>query len=106
MRIAVDQRRIVLSRSTAFVRQVALHALVIESEAAEEQLLHVNQKFDIIYQAVPFSLCLRCNGKLSAVRKKWCRINCGKTHPYIMIYSGSAAIAAGSIGKGLTITES
>ena len=67
--IAMDQTRILLSKSVAFARHPGLPLLTITSSHSLEQLQQVMEHFHLKNDMQPFTRCLVCNGPLQPVSK-------------------------------------
>ncbi|MUL81549.1 MULTISPECIES: Mut7-C RNAse domain-containing protein [unclassified Mycolicibacterium] len=66
-----DQQRILLTRDRCLLKRRAItHGLFVHSEQPEEQTLEVIRRLDLRRRVAPFTRCVRCNGRLSAVTKE------------------------------------
>jgi uncharacterized protein with PIN domain len=69
-RIAVEHRRIVLTRDRGLLkRRDITHGCYVRALHREQQLREVFERLDLVGSARPFTRCLRCNGLLHAVDK-------------------------------------
>jgi uncharacterized protein len=71
VRIATEQQRALLTRD----RRLLMHAAVADgycprSHVADEQLVEVIRRFELLPATQPYSRCLRCNGTLQGVDKE------------------------------------
>ena len=69
--VAINQERALLTRD----RRLLMHAVIRDgycprSHVADDQLVEVMRRFDLLPAMRPFSRCLRCNGLLERVAKE------------------------------------
>ncbi len=71
VRLAIEERRIVLSRDRELLkcRDIA-RGCYVHALKAEAQLREVAQRFALAAKAKPFTLCLRCNVPLEPIEKE------------------------------------
>lgn len=69
--IAVDERRIILTRDRQLLKRSAVtHGYWVRSIQPLEQAREVVRRFDLCSQVQPFRRCLSCNGLLAPVDKE------------------------------------
>jgi uncharacterized protein with PIN domain len=69
--IAVEERRIVLTRDRGILKTKAVtHGYWVRSSKPEEQLREVLGRFDLASEVKPFVRCMVCNGGLESVEKE------------------------------------
>lgn len=70
-RAANIERRVLLTRDRGLLkRSEVTHGYYIRACQPYEQLTEVMRRFNLTRLAVPFKLCIRCNGKLDGVPKE------------------------------------
>jgi hypothetical protein len=70
VRLAVDQRRIILTRDRGILKHSAVtHGYWMRNTDPHEQLKEVVRAFDLTPRIRPFSRCMECNGILHSVKK-------------------------------------
>jgi uncharacterized protein with PIN domain len=67
---AVNEARILLSRSTGFLKYSAVRSFIIKHEDPWDQLKQIVEHFQLKNQFNPFSRCIVCNGHLEKVPKQ------------------------------------
>ena len=70
VRIAKEERRVLLSRNLAFKKLDNVLPFIIESEDPRQQLKQVTTHFQLKNKLRPFSRCIICNGNLEIVSKE------------------------------------
>ena len=71
VRIAAEQRRIVLTRDRRLLHAKAVtHGYWVRSVRVGEQVAEVVRRFDLAGRVKPFSRCAECNGEIEPVAKE------------------------------------
>ena len=71
IRIALEEKRIILTRDIGILKNKAVtHGYWVRSRSSEEQLKEVVRRFDLRNQIKPFSRCLVCNGVVARINKR------------------------------------
>ena len=71
IRIALEERRIILTRDIGILKnKTVTHGYWVRSKRSEEQLKEVVRRFDLRDQIKPFSRCLICNCKVAMIDKR------------------------------------
>lgn len=69
-RVAVDERRILLTRDRQLLmRRVVTHGYCPRSSDPDTQALEVIRRYDLAGRIAPFSRCVNCNGEVARVPK-------------------------------------
>ncbi len=69
--ISVDEQRILLTRDLKLLmRKQITHGYFVRNIHPQQQLLEILKRFDLTKAQQPFSRCMHCNGKISAVDKE------------------------------------
>jgi hypothetical protein len=69
--VALEQRRIVLTRDRGILKQSRVtHGYCVRSTAPTDQVREVVARFDLHARIAPFSRCTMCNGTIRVVREK------------------------------------
>ena len=67
-RIAVDERRILLTRDRGLLmRRIIVHGYCPRSHDPDEQVIEVVRRYELAEQTAPMTRCATCNGRLAAV---------------------------------------
>jgi len=68
--VSRDEDRILLTRDRALLRRGAItRGRWVRSDAPREQLREVVDRFELAASAVPFTRCIRCNGRLEPISR-------------------------------------
>jgi uncharacterized protein len=68
LEVAVEQRRVLLSRDRGLLsRRAVVHGYLPRSDAPGEQLVEVVRRYGLAAHAAPLTRCVRCNGALVPV---------------------------------------
>lgn len=71
VKIALSERRTILTRDVGILkRKEVTHGYFIREQEPGKQASEVLQRFDLMKQVKPFSLCLECGTKLAQIPKK------------------------------------
>jgi hypothetical protein len=71
IRIALQEHRIILTRDIGLLKVKSVtHGYFIRKQDPKAQLTEVLKRFDLYKAIVPFSRCIKCNGKLEPVEKE------------------------------------
>jgi uncharacterized protein with PIN domain len=69
--VALEQRRIVLTRDRGILKQSRVtHGYCVRSSAPADQVREVVARFDLHARIAPFSRCTMCNGTIRVVREE------------------------------------
>ncbi len=82
---ALAEKRIILTRDTHIMERHLvttgrIKAVLIQSDAVEDQIQQVTSELDLLSNAQPFTLCLECNQPLEARRQEDVQ---GRVPPYV-----------------------
>ncbi len=68
--IASKSNKIILTRDIGLLkRKNVIYGYFLRSANAEEQIIEVIKRYDLLPKIMPFSLCLVCNGRVTSVEK-------------------------------------
>ena len=69
--ISIEEKRIILTRDIALLKVKSVsHGYFIRNQNSKNQLAEVLKRYDLYNDIIPFSRCMKCNGKLECIEKE------------------------------------